>query len=218
MTFKPDRRNPALSPEVGDAVYRGAVAVLRVIEENEEMLGRLDAYAGDGDHGSTVVAGLRGAVAAMAPTGEAGPRIVEAGRAFAEASGGASGALYGSLIEAAGRAVTSGDGPPEAVRAGLNRVQALGKAEVGDKTMIDALRPFCDELDSQLARGGSLGEAWALAASVAIKEAAQTALLVARRGRSSKLGERSLGGADPGATSAALALAALAPAFLETSG
>lgn len=206
-------RTPFIEPS--DAVYRGALAVQRAVEENEELLGRLDAYAGDGDHGSTIAAGARAAVAGMAPLGNSGQRILDAGLAFSEASGGASGALYGSLIQAVGRAVLSGNGPASAIRTGVQRVQELGKAEVGDKTMIDALRPFCDELDALLAEGVPLGNAWTRAAIVATENAAQTAALVARRGRAANLGERSIGGADAGATSAALALTALGSVFRE---
>lgn len=204
--------------ESGDLIYQGALEVQRVIEKNEELLGRLDAYAGDGDHGTTVVAGVQAAVAVIARTGDVGSRIVTAGMAFAEASGGASGALYGTLIQEIGKALASGDGVAAAMRTGVGRVRFLGKAEVGDKTMIDALQPFCVELDAQLESGESIGEAWTRAALVATERAAQTAALVARRGRSAKLGERSLGGADAGATSSALALSALAPVFFGAEG
>lgn len=202
----------------GDAVNLAAARVLTIIEDNEELLGRLDALAGDGDHGRTVVAGMRAAVAALPPEGNIGPRLVVAGQAFAEASGGASGVLFGSFIEAAGVALTkegshSDEDVAQALRAGLNRVRALGKADVGDKTMVDALQPFCDELDCQLTGGAPLSAAWHKAAEIAAQGAAATAALVARRGRASKLGDRSLGGADPGATSAALAFTALGPAF-----
>lgn len=206
---------PAEAPSTADLMYAGALAVFARFEENEEQLGKLDAAAGDGDHGRTVVRGMRAAVAATGQTGDPGSRLVAAGLAFSEAAGGASGALYGALIEAVGSAVGSGASVAAAIRAGLDRVRALGKAEQGDKTMVDALQPFCDTLDRHLAEGASLAEAWALAAAVATDKAAATANLVSRRGRSSKLGDRSLGWADPGATSSALALSALTPTFQE---
>jgi len=218
MTSDADQLDPWGRLKIGDIIYQSAVAVLRTIEENEEMLGLLDAHSGDGDHGRTIVFGLRAAVGEMAPTGPPGVRIIEAGRAFLDASGGAAGALYGSLIQAIGGALVAGQGTAAAVRAGVDRVKSLGKAEVGDKTMIDALEPFCDEFEGRLAAGASLGDAWAHAAATATAHATQTSTLVARRGRSSKLGERSRGCADAGAASASLALSALTPAFLEEGG
>lgn len=215
MTNQTDQLDPWGRPQVGDIVYQSAAAVLRTIEENEEKLGLLDAHAGDGDHGRTILIGLRAAVGDMAQDGLPGDRILQAGRVFLDASGGAAGALYGSLIQTVGESLLAGHGAATAVRAGVDRVKGLGKAEVGDKTMIDALEPFCDELDLQLANGASLGDAWAQAAVTATERAAQTSTLVARRGRSSKLGERSRGCADAGAASASLALSALSPAFLE---
>ncbi len=153
MTSDVDQLDPWGRLKIGDIIYQSAVAVLRTIEENEEMLGLLDAHSGDGDHGRTIVFGLRAAVGEMAPTGPPGVRIIEAGRAFLDASGGAAGALYGSLIQAIGGALVAGQGTAAAVRAGVDRVKSLGKAEVGDKTMIDALEPFCDEFEGRLAAG-----------------------------------------------------------------
>ena len=94
--------------------------------------------------------------------------------------------------------------------AGLEGVLARGKAQVGDKTMVDALTPALDALDAALADGAKLGDALRSAAAAAEKGAEDTVPLVARKGRASYLGERSAGHQDPGATSTALLLTAAA--------
>lgn len=208
------------SPEVAISIVRRWLALaLERIAAQEEELGRLDAAAGDGDHGATMVRGLRAAVAAADKAeGNAGQLLVEAGAAFADAAGGASGALVGALLSTTGR--TLGDGPYDtanvvrALQAGLTMVKRLGKAQPGDKTLIDALQPFVDALAAQAA-DQPLAAAWAAALPAARQGAAATAAMVARRGRSAKLGERSLGHPDPGAVSLTLLLQA-ADAVLST--
>jgi phosphoenolpyruvate---glycerone phosphotransferase subunit DhaL len=107
-----------------------------------------------------------------------------------------------------------GDGSPAAFaaafRAGVDGVVARGKAEPGDKTMLDAFLPACDALDAALADGRPLGEALAAAAEAARAGRDATVPLVARKGRASYLGERSAGHQDPGATSTALLVDAAA--------
>lgn len=191
---------------------------LALVGEHEEELGRLDAAAGDGDHGSTMVRGLRAANAAVAEAdGSAGELLVQAGAAFSDAAGGASGALVGMWITIIGQRL--GDGPYdlpallEALQAGTNRVARLGKAQPGDKTLLDALTPFLAALQAQAAAGASLADGWRAALPAAEQGAAATRDMVARRGRSAKLGERSLGHADPGAVSMCYLLRAAADAF-----
>jgi dihydroxyacetone kinase len=186
---------------------------LETIAAHEEELGRLDAAAGDGDHGATMVRGLRAAVAAAnQAAGSAGRLLAEAGAAFADASGGASGALVGALLSTTGRAL--GDGPYDAVavtkalQAGLTMVMRLGKAQPGDKTLIDALQPFVDALAAQ-PTDRPLAKVWLAALPAARQGAEATSAMVARRGRSAKLGERSLGHPDPGATSIVYLLQAM---------
>ncbi|MFN3981690.1 MAG: dihydroxyacetone kinase subunit DhaL [Caldilinea sp.] len=188
-----------------DIVRRWLALALETITAHEDELGRLDAAAGDGDHGATMVRGLRAAVAAAdKASGCAGHLLAEAGAAFADASGGASGALVGALLSTTGR--TLGDGPYDtsavaaALQAGLQMVMRLGKAQPGDKTLIDALQPFVDTLAAQ-PLDLPLAEAWRAALPAARQGAEATSAMIARRGRSAKLGERSLGHADPGATS-----------------
>lgn len=202
------------SPEVASNIVRRWLALaLETIVAHEEELGQLDAAAGDGDHGATMVRGLRAAVAAVEKTdGGAGQLLVEAGAAFADAAGGASGALVGALLSTTGR--TLGDGPHDtadvvkALQAGLAMVKRLGKAQPGDKTLIDALQPFVDALAAQ-PTDQPLAAAWTTALPAARQGAEATASMIARRGRSAKLGERSLGHPDPGATSLVYLLQAM---------
>ena len=194
------------SPEVADTVVRRWLALaLESIAAHEDELGRLDAAAGDGDHGATMVRGLRAAVAAAdKANGSAGQILTEAGVAFADAAGGASGALVGALFTTTGR--TLGAGPYDtaalvkALQAGLAMVMRLGKAQPGDKTLIDALAPFVDALAAQPANA-TLADAWRAALPSAVTGADATREMVAKRGRAAKLGERSLGHPDPGAVS-----------------
>ena len=191
---------------------------LALIGEHEQELGRLDAAAGDGDHGATMVRGLRAANAAVTNgEGSPGELLVQAGAAFSDAAGGASGALIGAWITAIGQRL--GDGPYtldallDALQAGTNRIARLGKAQPGDKTVLDALTPFLAALQAQAAARAPLAAAWHAALPAAEAGAAATRDLVARRGRSAKLGERSLGHADPGAVSMCYLLGAAADAF-----
>lgn len=196
-----------------EAVVRGwlALALKRVIDAEQE-LGRLDAAAGDGDHGATMVRGLRSAEALVGVSaGNAGELLVAAGAAFSDAAGGASGALVGALLSTVGS--TLGDGPYEfptvaaALNAGLSMVMRLGKAQPGDKTLVDALYPFVDALAAQPA-GRSLARAWCESLPAAQNGAARTRDMIARRGRSARLAERSVGHIDPGAASLVLLLEA----------
>ncbi len=186
-----------------------------VFQAREQELGRLDAAAGDGDHGATMLRGLRAADAAVggADPQSAGDLLVQAGEAFADAAGGASGALFGAFFTAAGRKLSTGDesaaGVSEALRAGLALVVKLGKAVEGDKTLIDALSPFVAAFDAAVAGGEGAASAWHVALPAAEKGAAATAAMVARRGRAARLGERSRGGVDPGAQSVVYLLSAV---------
>ncbi len=177
---------------------------LAAIEAVEVELGRLDAVAGDGDHGSGMVRGLRAANAAVAD-GKPGQMLVQAGSAFADAAGGASGALIGMLITTIGQNLPDdridASAVHRALEAGLNALCILGRAKVGDKTMVDTLAPFVNALGAATASGGSLVEAWQQALPAAEAGMQSTADMVSKRGRASRLGERSRGSLDPGAVS-----------------
>jgi dihydroxyacetone kinase len=189
----------------GAAVVRDGLArAVATLAEHEAELGRLDAALGDGDHGSGVLRGFRAAQAAAdASDGSAGELLVAAGAALADAAGGASGAIYGALLQGAGTALGTDDACPAvaALRAGLTLVERLGKAQVGDKTLVDVLDPFVESLERESADGRDLAQAWQAALPAARAGLDSTVDLVARRGRAAKLGERGRGHADPGATS-----------------
>jgi dihydroxyacetone kinase-like protein len=132
--------------------------------------------------------------------------------------GGAGGPLYGTLFLQMGTAVAGKAelGPEDwtaALEAAITGVQARGKAEPGDKTMIDALIPARDALKAALAEGASFGDALKKSADAAGEGMKATVPLVARKGRASYLGERSAGHQDPGATSAHLLLESAADSW-----
>lgn len=190
-------------------VIRASLAeVLAVLKEKEAELGKLDAAAGDGDHGTGMVRGMRGAVQMLENLTDevpAGMLLVQAGSAFSDAAGGASGALYGMFLMNIGK--TLGNGPFDlpaihaAFQAGMAAIVKLGKSKPGDKTMLDTLDPFLTELEAGAKQNLSLVDAWNQALGAAQTGAEGTADIVAQKGRSSKLGERSLGHPDPGAYS-----------------
>lgn len=211
------------SAEVAATLVRRWLALaLEAVAIHEEELGRLDAAAGDGDHGATMVRGLRAANAAVdAATGSAGDLLLAAGASFADAAGGASGALVGALLTTVGR--TLGGGPSDraavtaALQAGLAMVMRLGKAQPGDKTLIDALAPFVAALAAQPA-GITLAAAWRAALPSAGAGADATRAMVAKRGRAARLGERSRGHLDPGAVSVTYLLQAAGAALAGADG
>ncbi|RZQ60566.1 dihydroxyacetone kinase family protein [Amycolatopsis suaedae] len=202
-------------------VDRALTAALEVIEANEDELGRLDAVAADGDHGLGMTRGMRAAVAA-ARSAEAGDTVpgglLAAGTAFADAAGGASGALYGVLLAETGAGLRDGitaQSLTAAVDGAVAAFVELGGAQPGDKTMLDAIGPFADTLRDQVTAGADPAAAWTAAAERATAAAAATADLLPARGRAARLARRSLGHPDPGATSFALLVTAVAAALNE---
>jgi dihydroxyacetone kinase-like protein len=186
-----------------------------LITADSERLTRLDAAIGDGDHGLNLTRGFTAAVAALPDGVPPGKVLVAAGRAIVSKTGGASGPLYGGALRRAGKSL--GDAPDVAaadlggaLRAALESVQELGQAVPGDKTMVDALAPAVAAYEAALQRGGDAVAATTAAAEAAVKGAAATVPLEARKGRASYLGPRSVGHEDPGAASTALLLRALA--------
>ncbi|WP_243794153.1 dihydroxyacetone kinase family protein [Saccharopolyspora gloriosae] len=209
----------AVAPQVGQETTRLVVTGLRSLSEllhaAEDELGRLDAVAGDGDHGRGMSRGSGAALeAGERAAGEgAGPAAVlmAAGDEWAAKAGGTSGALWGAGLRSFGdllpddREVTASDLLAGA-RAALEAVQRLGRAEAGDKTLVDALIPFVDTLDAAIRDGAEAGAAVRKAAAEATAAAERTAELTPRTGRARPLAERSVGTPDPGATSLAMAL------------
>jgi dihydroxyacetone kinase-like protein len=186
----------------------------RLVHEQRDALTELDAAIGDADHGTNLDRGLAAAVATLDAEPPADPATVlqTVATTLIRAVGGASGPLYGTFFLRASTALGDGDGAAlaAAMRAGVEGVAARGKAEPGDKTMLDALGPACDALDEALASSSPLDEALRAAAEGAARGRDATVPMVARKGRASYLGERSAGHQDPGATSATLLMEAAA--------
>src|SRR5882757_2809549 len=189
-------------------------AMLEAVTEQEAELGRLDAVAGDGDHGSGMVRGLRAATAAAGKTdGGVGATLDAAGLAFGDRAGGTSGMLWGVLLQAVGRSLgdtgtPTGQALCDAVRAGIADLQRVGNAQLGDKTMLDALIPFADAFAAAVNAGTACATAWREAGLLATRAAAETAALTPKLGRARPLAQRSVGSPDPGAVSMALCLTA----------
>ena len=189
------------------------------VTENKDYLTQLDSAIGDADHGANMARGMAAAVAALdgKPPATAAALLKQVGMTLVSTVGGASGPLYGTfflrMATAAGE-VDALDAPTfaKALRAGLEGVVARGKAEPGDKTMFDALAPAVDALDAALAAGTPLAEALRATAAAAAEGRDATVPMLARKGRASYLGERSVGHQDPGATSTTLLLEAAAAA------
>ncbi|MEV6770733.1 dihydroxyacetone kinase subunit DhaL [Nocardia sp. NPDC051030] len=184
-------------------------AFAALVEENAAELTALDAAIGDADHGTNMQRGMAAAVAALDDSATDAPGEVSKQTALVliRTIGGASGPLYGTFFLRFAGAIENGSELTDfvrAFRAGLDGVIARGKADVEDKTMVDALSPAADALDKAVAVGATPAEA--LNAAVAAAESGRDATtpLIARKGRASYLGERSAGHQDPGATSAAL--------------
>ncbi|MFF7986138.1 dihydroxyacetone kinase subunit DhaL [Streptomyces sp. NPDC007901] len=189
-----------------DFFRRWMAATAASVDREAERLTALDSPIGDADHGSNLQRGFKAVVAALEKDAPDTPGAVLAlaGRRLISTVGGASGPLYGTLLRSTGKAL--GDAAEvseaqlaEALRAGVDKVMALGGAAPGDKTMIDALVPAVD----------ALGDGFGAARAAAEQGAEATTPLQARKGRASYLGERSIGHQDPGATSSALLVAAL---------
>jgi len=188
-------------------------AFTAAIAENKDYLTELDSAIGDADHGINMHRGMQAVLAKLEGGGQAdvGALLKTVGMTLVSTVGGASGPLYGTLFlqmgsSAAGKPQLSEEDWTDAVAAGVSGVQRRGKAELGDKTMIDALVPAVEALRSSLADGSTAGEALNRSAEAAREGMIATIPLVARKGRASYLGERSADHQDPGATSSWLLL------------
>jgi dihydroxyacetone kinase-like protein len=189
------------------------------VAEHKDRLTDLDAAIGDADHGTNMDRGMRAVVAKLDglgldmadSTADVGGLLKTVGMTLVSTVGGASGPLYGTLFlrmgtAVVGRAALDAAGWAAALQAGVDGVVARGKAEVGDKTMVDALVPASAAFSAAISRGASSAQAWHAAALAARAGVKSTIPLVARKGRASYLGERSAGHQDPGATSSYLLL------------
>jgi dihydroxyacetone kinase-like protein len=210
-----------LTPLVGITARDAAAWVrecARVIAANRNYLTALDAAIGDADHGVNMDRGFAAVVEKLdeTPTGtDIGAILRLTGMALLSTLGGASGPLYGTFFVRMGKACESradlslGDWA-DALDAGVEGVVFRGRAEAGDKTMVDALLPARDALRAAVKDGAELAAGLAAAAAAAEEGMRATTPMVAKKGRASYLGDRSAGNQDPGATSAYLLLKAAA--------
>ena len=187
------------------------------VAENRAYLTKLDGAIGDGDHGTNMDRGMKKALERLEATDgdDIGASLKAVGMALVSSVGGAAGPLYGTLFmqmgqAAAGKSELDLAGFTEALDAGVQGVIKRGKAEPGDKTMLDALGPALEALRE--ADGDDVATALQRAAEAAREGMEATVPLVARKGRASYLGERSAGHQDPGATSSHLLLKTAAEA------
>ncbi|TRY19996.1 dihydroxyacetone kinase subunit L [Tessaracoccus rhinocerotis] len=183
-----------------------------VLEEHAAELDELDRAVGDGDHGTNMLRGFRAALDSVVADDSPARNIKHVGMALVSNVGGASGPLFGTFFLRAGQAwgsPVSTASLARAMRLGLEGVVARGKAEVGDATMVDTLAPTIESLEASVAADVDLQDAIGEAVAAAQEGAESTRPLVARRGRASYLGERSIGHLDPGAVSASLLVSTL---------
>ncbi len=196
-------------------------AAALLIAENAPMLTQLDTAIGDGDHGENMMRGFSAVEKKMeaTPAPDLAALFKLVGMTLLSSVGGASGPLYGGFFLAlskssAGKDKLNKTEVGEILANGLADVQRRGKAQLADKTMVDALTPAIETL--RAAPNGDLSAALHAAADRAKLAAEATVPLQARKGRASYLGERSIGHQDPGATSSWLLLRALASVCLGT--
>jgi len=200
---------------VADWLRRFAAAVA----EHKAELVRLDTAIGDGDHGTNLDRGMRKVVEKLdgMDVTDIGATLKAVGMTLVSSVGGAAGPLYGTLFlqmgtSAAGRDSLDLEGWTAALDAGVQGVKMRGKAEPGDKTMLDALMPAVEALRGAAGEGTALPDALTRSADAAREGMEATIPLEARKGRASYLGPRSVGHQDPGATSSHLLLRAAAEA------
>jgi len=190
------------------------------MEENRKHLTKLDSEIGDGDHGNNMHRGFQAALERLEGTELQTPADVlkAVSTALVGKVGGAAGPLYGTAFLRAsaslsGKEDLSSEDVAEAMEAALGGVKQRGKAEEGDKTMIDALAPAVAAAKEAASSGKGVGEVSREAAEAAGEGSEATVPLTARRGRASYLGERAAGHMDPGARSTYLLLDAAARAL-----
>jgi dihydroxyacetone kinase-like protein len=196
------------------------LAISDIIEEKKLFLTQLDAAIGDGDHGLNMAKGFNAAREKIENTAMETPGdILKAvGMALISKVGGAAGPLYGTAFLNASKAVA---GKTELdlndyqvmLEVALDGVKSRGKASVGEKTMVDAIEPALEALKKAIAEGASTREAMDKAVTAAEEGVAYTKTIIAKKGRASYLGERSIGHVDPGAMSSLVILRTIAEKF-----
>jgi dihydroxyacetone kinase-like protein len=184
-----------------------------ILEENREFLIQLDAAIGDADHGANMDRGFKAVMSKMPEMTDKdiGTIFKTVGMTLVSTVGGAGGPLYGTLylqagMKSAGKMELNLEDWTLALEAAVDGVVMRGKAELGDKTMVDALTPAVESLKKAINGSVPLSEALSDSAEAAREGMEATIPMVAKKGRASYLGERSAGHQDPGATSSYLIL------------
>jgi dihydroxyacetone kinase-like protein len=200
----------SISREAVLAWMRAAAGAMAL---NKDYLTQLDSAIGDGDHGANMDRGFQAVLARLpaVPATDVGTIFKTVGMTLVSTVGGAAGPLYGTLFiqlaaSTAGKMQLDLSDWVAALQAGVDGVIMRGKASLGDKTMVDALAPALGTLKAAAEDGASLPAALRRSAEAAERGMLATIPLVARKGRASYLGERSVGHQDPGATSSHLLL------------
>ena len=184
-------------------------AYAKIIEEQKEQLTDLDREIGDGDHGVNMNRGFAAVEKKLesAPVGGLGGIAKLIASTLISTVGGSSGPLYGTFflkmaITLGAKSEVSGEDLQKAMEAGVQGIKTLGKSDEGEKTMLDTLCPALKAFEQALSESKSTPEAFAVAAEAAKSGMEATTPMLAKKGRASYLGERSVGHQDPGATSA----------------
>jgi len=193
-------------------------AAKRVIEDQFEELGRLDAIAGDGDHGIGMQRGVNAAFDAVSAAVESGAgaaaTLNAAADSWSDEAGGTSGVIWGVILSSIASDLDNESAiTAKQVALGLHKalenVQNFGKAQLGDKTLIDTLEPFSKSFSTSVEAGKTFAESWTIGAQVALMAAEKTKELLPKIGRARPHAEKSLGVVDPGALSMAMIIEAM---------
>lgn len=198
-----------------DQILTWLTAYINIVTVNADELNRLDSALGDGDFGASMLRGVQAITNKMQGIADKDIGVIfkTIGMALVSAMGGTSGPLLGTMFiqmggKTAGKQSLSLTEWTDALQAGIDGIMARGKAQVGDKTMLDALVPALDALNA--ADGTDLIAALRQSAEAAKQGRDDTANIIAKKGRASYVGERGLGNIDPGAANIYLFLNALA--------
>jgi len=213
---------------VSGTALRQAELVVRTIAEtaieNEKYFGELDAVVGDGDFGYSLARGFEKLLEGWdaLDRGDVGTFLKRCGMTIASRIGGTSGPIWGTAFLRAGTTLAdkpspSGEDVIAALRASIEGIKQRGNSDVGDKTLLDALVPATDTLEQKLGAGSSASEALDAAAATARESAEATKGMLARRGRASYTGERSMDSVDAGAMAIAVIFEAVSRAWSPTS-
>jgi len=226
-----DEQQQQAIPEASAESRESAITVVAMVDAlasvviaNVDELGRIDAIAGDGDHGIGMERGVRAARdsahKSLAAGAGAGTVLQQAADAWADHAGGTSGAIWGVILNTIGTGIGNHQKPDaitvaRAINDAAHGVMHFGKAKPGDKTLVDVLLPFSERLLDEVNQQIPLAEAWAIAGEYAQQCADRTAELMPKMGRARPLAERSFGTPDAGAISMALIVNAVGACFTE---